>query len=419
LQRGFKTLIKIFLFSFMFLSPFLTAQEEIIRPDSVILFDSKKIQEAIDLKTRRLRARLRIIEFIKHDESDSLEGFIRHCDYSVFKSINWLSNPERFFIEFYKENISFLIDKENSKKFLGLRDADVHYDYYLPELLFHEPKIYNITGSLPEINVLDFLLVEFRNKFKDLKQKYPQHNYAWDFFDFIYNKNLKTADDFNNKSTEYSQKHPDSPFLNIVRYNFIYKKALSKRGIMFGLGFGFYDYDGKSRNFFEERGNFIMYCDTYWSGISLSFSFGIFTFESGSDIFYDNKLMPAGTNFDHKVYALSTGYFFKLHRVLYMNPYLGLTYSEVNTTSYEVKENSLDVGLPRVYGLGIGLKTDYLLHNFIETEVVPEGNIMLRCDIGLLFNNYNHLRNDLGKLSYQINLGILVAMFRPDYEYDF
>jgi hypothetical protein len=417
--KGVIFLMKKILLLFLLMSCCTIAQDEISPKDSLNHFDSKKIEQSIDLKVNIIKAKLKIIDYIKLNESDSLRIFISYSDSEVFKSPDWLSNHERFFIEFYKENISFLSSPENYKIYLGLRDTIEHYNYYLPNYLFHTAEIFDSSRSMPDVNLFDFLLLTFRNKLKYMFEKYPDHNYVWDFLDFLYNKNLKTIDDFNGKSSEYHLKYPHSPFSSIVKYNFIYKMGLSKSGVMFGMGLGFYDYDEKSKNFFEERGNLIFYFDAYWSGIALSFGFGMFTFESGSPISFDNKVMPEGTYFEHKVYSLSTGYFFKLHRFFYLTPYLGLTYSELNTTSYEVKENSLDVGLPSFFGCQIGLKADYLLHHFLESELVPEGNIMLRCDIGLLVNNYNQVRSDLGKFSYQINFGALVALFGKEFEYEF
>ncbi len=364
----------------------------------------------IDSLKNLYRIKTNVINFIETEKYDSLENFIKYIDSTESKN-QIFSSKERYFIELFIGRIIFISTPVNYKSYLGLRDT---VDWYTPgayKLLYHEPNIFDSSSAVLEVNLLDYFLLSFRSRLNTLQREYPGYDYIWDFLDFIYDKNMTSVDYVNNKASEYYKNYPNSPLLNFVRYNFLCKEKESKRGVKFGLGYGWFGFDKDTRNLFSPRGNLTIWIDTYWSGVHISFSmYRGYSLKTNSDVIVGDKTITKGSQFYQGIESLATGYLFRFNSYVDFTPYIGFAYTE---TQHD------DGNLKSLYCLQAGFKSDFVIETHEESEIFLGGNILLRFEVGILFNEYRKIRNDLGKNSLYATIGVMFGAFRKYFDYSF
>ena len=130
-----------------------------------------------------------------------------------------------------------------------------------------------------------------------------------------------------------------------------------------------------------------------------------------SDILIDNKIIPKGSKLYQGIQSLTTGYLFRVNPNFEITPYAGIAQTET--------EKDDDANLKTLYSLQVGIKSDYVIETHEESGWVVAGNLMLRIELGIIFNNYGKIRQDLGGSSYYLTLGILFSAYRTKYDYSF
>ena len=139
----------------------------------LILTDTTNLEsKQLETEEKIYLNKIELIHYIESEDYDSLYLFIKDYESIAPDSNKWIDDRERFFIELFIGNMDFISNAKNYHTYLGLRDTVDTYRSGTYKLLYHEPRIIDSSNfPILKINLLDFLLVSFRDRAKSLKEK--------------------------------------------------------------------------------------------------------------------------------------------------------------------------------------------------------------------------------------------------------
>ncbi len=341
-------------------------------------------------------ARSIIIHYFQKGEPDSIDRVISFCDTLSTLSRDWLSGHERILITLLKGDLTILKEPALYKKHLTLRDtADTEAFDTRPPL--YDPFRHTIP---PYDNLSPFLIQNFHLKIKVFKNRYPDDIYLWGFLDIIFDCTQK-------KVIRYLVNYPDSPFANLIRYNYFIRYTYRHHGIMGGIGYSFINFGKDANLLLQDKMDMTGFINTYLRGYSINVSLSTSTKGSLSNLVVGGDTIVAGTSYRDIFFEVSVGHIISIKDRVYLTPYCGAGGFHTSPNS------SKRISLPVAWGAKIGLSTNIRIA-FYDTEFIastPKPDIAVRLDLGYRYNRFYRIRYDLGVNSFYVTLALELIKF--------
>jgi hypothetical protein len=375
----------------------------------------------------------KIIDLIKKSDFDSVDVIVNFCDSINSPNLGWLTKKERFFLEVLKENLDLLEKDSLYKELFWLNDT-------LPSAGGGRPRYRRLLADDYELgggsqydlsclknpppvptneSLIAFLELSFIEKFKELKEKYPNKAYIWDFMEIIFYQTNYYAKRHQGPVVEYLRKYKDSPFYKLVLYNYYYNYELTKSGTVLGLGGGYLDFNSNTNKLFRDRGNVYLYWDIFTHGVPLKMEMLIMTNDLESRYIQGTDTVPRGTAVTNPFLMLSTGYLFHLNNNFHVTPYAGVGWFLSSLPDTEKDELGTDIDFRSVFGYRTGASLDIRFKSSLDYQNIDASMWGFRIDAGLGFFDHSKLKAGLGKTFFYVNIGISVLGWGEKRTYEF
>jgi len=315
----------------------------------------------------------------------------------------WLSGHERILIEILKGDINTLKNPILYKKYLLLRDTVTPESPELPPPLY-DPHHHAMP---PYDNLSPFLWQNFQVKLNLLKSRHPQEELLWDFLDIVF-------DYANTKVVQYLVNFPDSPYANLVRYNYLVRYTYQHQGIIGGIGASRLNFDKSTNAFFRDRIGAYGFVDLFLRDFMLGLSCNISNARSADSIIAGEDTIPASTPFQGICFNLSAGRILSVHDLVYITPHIGA--GGFSTFPYYTRP----ISFPIAWGARIGISTDVRIA-FYDTRFItdtPRPDLGVRVDIGYQYNKFYRILDHLGKHVFYFTIALELISFRSKRIYD-
>jgi hypothetical protein len=372
-------------------------------------------------------AKSKVIDLIKQKDFDSIQIIVNFCDSINSPNLDWLSPAERFFLEVIKENWTLLNKDSLYIAVFALADTpDVNKifpDYSYPEFgtalysrrLYDQNCLSNPSPVPDNEDLSRFLRLSYESKLSQLKKQKPELAYMWDFFDILFSKGVKHwRNDRNIKAKEYLVKYKDSPFFNLVLYNFYFRFKQSGNGVVLGIGAAYQLFDKKTATLLNDRVNVSCYLDGYVKYMPVKIDFMMMSQEIKKKLIAGNDTIPEKTHLTNMNWMFGTGYLFHISEKMHLTPYSGLSIFSSFLSDSTKKKINVDPDIKTLYGLQLGTSFDYQVWPSVNGEFPEIDELSLlgfRLDVGIILQDFEKLQTGLGNLSIYTNLGIQVMGF--------
>jgi hypothetical protein len=372
----------------------------------------------------------RIIDFIRQNDLDSLQIVMHFCDSINSPNKDWLSNPERFFIEVIRENWPLLKKDSLYKASFHLTDTNPTDEYNPPYLYGRERfrleqegywrsgECLNPSPTPANEDLFQFLNLTYKAKLLKLRATMPAESYMWDFFELLFPR--EESDSRSGRkpvARDYLLKYPTSPFYKLVLYNYFFRYKPSGSGAIVGAGGGYLSFDKKTSALLQDRPNGDFYVDIYIKHVPLKFGFTVMTQGLNSALIEGKDTLPAGTQVTNMSWIVGTGYLFRLADQLHITPYAGLSIFAGFLSDSAKKQANADPTIPNLFGAQIGTTIDYQFVKPDDGRFNSFSDISLlggRLDVGVMLHDFSRLKAGLGNVGVYFNIGMDVMGFGRD-----
>ncbi len=341
-------------------------------------------------------ARSIIIHYFQKGAIDSIDMVISFCDTLTTLNREWLSGHERILIELLKGNIDSLKRPDFFKNHLSLADtADV-------EVIITRPPRYDpYRHTIPHHdNLSPFLLQNYRQKVTVFKNRYPEEVLLWEFLDIIFDCTQK-------KVIQYLVNYPNSPYHNLVLYNYFIRYTYRHHGIMGGMGYSFINFGKEPNLLFQDKIAFHGFVDMYLRGFAITVSLSVATKGAKSNLIVNEDTVFTGTSYRDIFFETAVGHIISIRDRVYITPFVGVGGFH---TSPLVRK---DFSLPAVIGVKAGFSSHFRIA-FYDTEFIsstPKPDLAIRLEVGYRYNKFYRIRSDLGTDSFYITLALELIKF--------
>ncbi len=383
-----------YVFGFCFLITSLWAQDLKSR---LLDYDFQRVKITTSAKSM-------IIDFVKKDDFDSINILIRFCDSINAPDETWLDGWDRLILKILAKDETYLMNPKSYVNDINLLDTipgrHEVYRHNYPLRMRDDPDYYPRSPAYQGEDLGQFLLLSLKKNFDKVKRELAAHADLVDFLDIVFTvrKSYYYGHDaeFQRKVHKFLVFHTDSPFYNIVLYQYSDYRSENRTGGMAGITASYDAYADPTNRFLPDHPQLGLVLNIYKKRLLFHGLVKGWTVNTESALIYGSDTLKKGSKLNTPKVRLGLGFMAYRRDTWCVSPYGGYEWFFPEKVKSD-KGRGKSFGVPNSHGSVVGIQIERLNQESFGT--------LWMFNIGYAFLKTNRIRSDLGKNYIFLDVG--------------